>query len=130
MGDKDLILNSSIIGSQTINSSHIIDYVGNNLQGSNDVFIEDTFQGINDMEVLKEVQGNNDVFIQDIMDAANDIEVLKEVQGVNDVFINNSVVAYNDILVPAAEMQDKEDYANATGDWELIGYTVDWAENI
>jgi microcystin-dependent protein len=38
--------------------------------------------------------------------------------------------AYNDILVPAAEMQDKEDYANATGDWELIGYTVDWAENI
>jgi hypothetical protein len=53
------------------------------------------------------------------MDAANDIEVLKEVQGVNDVFINNSVVAYNDILVPAA-----------TGDWELIGYTVDWAENI
>jgi hypothetical protein len=30
----------------------------------------------------------------------------------------------------AAEMQDKEDYANATGDWELIGYTVDWAENI
>jgi hypothetical protein len=32
--------------------------------------------------------------------------------------------------VKNAEWQDKEDYAFATGDWELIGYTVDWAENI
>jgi hypothetical protein len=142
MGGEDLILNSNVVGSQILNSSYIVDYVGRDLQGNNDMFIEDTFEGINDMEVLKNIQGNNDIFVEAPVIGISDIEVLKDVQGVNDVFIvgpvvgvndvfiNNSVVAYNDILVPAAEMQDKEDYANATGDWELIGYTVDWAENI
>jgi N-acetyl-anhydromuramyl-L-alanine amidase AmpD len=33
--------------------------------------------------------------------------------------------AAKDILV--SEWQDKEDYAKATSDWELTGYTVDWS---
>jgi hypothetical protein len=67
-----MLLNSGVIDSQLINTSYVVEYVGNTLKSKNDVTMR-----------------------------------------------SPDIIAYNDILVPAA-----------TGDWELIGYTVDWAENI